>query len=310
MLAVLGTAELVLRAFEAKLSIDLLHIHDIPKISAGLAQKPRPRILFLGNSLTREGIDEAALKEGLSGFGGGEAVSLAKVFPDNTQIAEWYYAFRRYFINSGHPPDCLIISCQPVQLRDQAPFSIYGLGRHWIDYQDVGEVFDADLTVFGDKVEFVLSRASVMFANRFRISSRILVACVPGHEQLARRVNTMRNETLEATLARQEEAKPTYQRLKRFAELARANHVRFIVAAMPVCSPYDIDPNLLETARTLGVTVLDCRNVPGLRKEDYRDGYHLTPKGAAMYSAVLAEKLAPLLETIRAPAPATASEPS
>jgi hypothetical protein len=294
-LAVLGAAEALLRAKEALLSIDLLHIQDIPKIAQRLAEQPHPRILFVGNSLTREGIDEPVLEQELRDRGC--PASIEKIFPDNTQIAEWYYAFKRNFVNAGRSPDFLIISCPTTQLRDQAPFSVYGLGRHWIDTRDVPEVLHADVTAFGDQVEFFLSRLSVTFANRFRISGRILVSVIPGHEQLARQVNRMRNEMLQEKQASVGEAKSTYKRLHRLAELGRAHGTRLILAAMPVGKPYEIDPALVQEARAAGAVLLDCRKIPGINNDSYRDGFHLKPEGAEIYTRFLAAQIASILKS-------------
>ncbi len=292
-LAVLAGVEAFLRATETRLSLDLIHIQAIPKIAADLDRQPHPRVMFLGNSLTRDGINEDVFKRELLAQGVGP-ISLRRVFPDNTQIREWYYAFRRFFVNRSHLPDYLILSCHPTSLEDHATFSIYEVARHWADSSDVREVFRADVTVFGDQVEFLLSRFSVAFANRPRISNRVLHAVVPGYGQLARRINTTRNEMRRREMASGEHFELTYKRLARFAQLARDHHVRLILVAMPAGAPYTVDPGLIEAARASGVTFLDLHDAPGLPPERYSDGTHLDPQGAEIYSRYLARNLAPV----------------
>ena len=230
-LLVLGASEVFLRATETRLSHDLVHIYKIPRIAAKLASESHPRVLFLGNSMTNCGIDESAFKEELLAKGVGP-VSVVRVFPDNTQIAEWYYAFRRYFVNRGNSPDYLIITCKASHLEDEASFSVYGMARHWVDPQDFGEVFHADVTLFGDQVDFLMSRASVTFANRFRISSRILYTLVPHYANLARQMNVTRNQMRHEQFKAKAQNKPTYKRLGRMAKFAHEHGTHMIVVAM------------------------------------------------------------------------------
>src|SRR5690606_31684789 len=56
-LAALLLVEVGVRAVEERLSIDVRHINRMDEIVTALVAAPGPSVLFVGNSLTREGVD-------------------------------------------------------------------------------------------------------------------------------------------------------------------------------------------------------------------------------------------------------------
>jgi hypothetical protein len=96
-LVALAACEAGVRKLGPSVSLDDRHCAQIPDIAAGLARRRPPRILFLGNSLTRAGVSLDSFREQLAGTALGEA-NCAAVFPDNTVVSNWYYLYKcRFF---------------------------------------------------------------------------------------------------------------------------------------------------------------------------------------------------------------------
>jgi len=294
-LLVLLTIEAGLRAIDEMLSLDIIHIRKIPTITKKMMAGPRPRLMFLGNSMTRRGIREDVFVERMRAHHI-EPLTVARVFPDNTQIAEWYYAFKKYAVDAGRIPDFLVINCPTEQLTDLAPYSIYALASTWTRFHDLHEVFQQDITNFGDRVEFLISMYSTAFANRNRVRGRVLYTLIPHYPQAARQINqVLRKSKQEATASGH--VAVTYHRLKRLIHLARRHHVQLIIAAIPVIRKYEIDPHLVELLQNEDVPLVDCRRTPGIDQTSFRDGLHLNEQGAATYPRYLADQLAPILRS-------------
>lgn len=114
--------ELGFRFAGQKLSKDIAHLRSFPEIAAELAEMPASngtRVLFLGNSLTRYGVDPNTFRDVLQQKYG-QVVQGIKLNPDNTALADWFYAYRTYFSRRGIKPDVLIIGFEGGHLRDAA----------------------------------------------------------------------------------------------------------------------------------------------------------------------------------------------
>ena len=68
-----------------------------------------------------------------------------------------------------------------------------------------------------------------------------------------------------------------------------------ILVAVPVESPYPIDPQIKSTLEANRVTFIDTRNVEGLSPDSYVDGMHMNSDGATRYTHFLAQRLAEYL---------------
>src|SRR5687767_1062645 len=102
--AALAACELVVRLREQALSLDVRHIRQIPEISARLAQGEGLRLLFIGNSMTRYGVEPEILGREITAQGIAP-LRIERVFPDATALPDWYYAFQHHFVAPDRPPD-------------------------------------------------------------------------------------------------------------------------------------------------------------------------------------------------------------
>jgi hypothetical protein len=285
-LLVLAGSEVLLRFSEPLLSLDVKHIQQIPAISQSLAAGKGERILFLGNSQVRAGIDPNVIEQELKARGVGP-VHIERVFPDATTLPDWDRAFRHYFISTARLPEVLVLCFSDIALQDTNAVDPTRLGHYYSSPGEVPEILEQDLREFDSRAEFVLASLSFSFANRMRVRTRALDLLVPGYRDSAQRINRDLKRSHSGTIARN-----SYNRLARFLALAAAQGVRVIVVAMPQPVAYSLDPQIKLTVEGAGMNLLDCRSVDGISTASFADEIHLASGGAAVYSRFLGRELA------------------
>lgn len=293
--------ELGMRFVEPTLSLDIRHIQQVPAIATSMRGAGEPRILFLGNSLTRNGVDLDLLGAGLE-VTGTSRPSLHAIYPDDTTVLDWLYILESSIVRAGAAPEMIVIGFANHHLVDTPvrPVQTYRLGRYFTDWQDLPRLFRYDVTDLDDRVSVVLSKLSAAFANRERLSARVL-DLLPGHRASARHVNDVLgggtqgaenggDSDLHATAT-----VPTYDRMTRLVQLANSAGSRLLFVAMPVRDEYELPGGLVEAVVGAGGQLIDLRDVEGLTREHFLDSLHLSPNGAEIYSAALVNALRPLL---------------
>lgn len=280
--------ECAMRLAGDALSTDLRHIREIPRLAEELAAADGIRMLFLGNSLTREGFDGAVFVQALQ-EAGSAPVEVRSVYPDDTTIVEWSALLPHFFLDADRAPDIVVIGFAKNHLSDATTVHPARLGRFYSSLSDIPRIFRYHLVDFEGRSEYLLAYASSAFGNRRRIPRRFFDLWVPHFREARSEIN----RDLRAI-----STKPTsgpiqsYTRLERLAQLLRAEDVRSIAVAMPLPKVYPLDAGLRETLDAQGIELVDARNVPGISRASYRDGQHLAPNGARLYSEWLARRLA------------------
>ena len=286
--ATLLVFECAMRMAGDALSVDMRHIREIPRLANELAAADPIRMLFLGNSLTRQGFDAAVFVQTLQ-KNGTTPPEVRSVYPDDTTIVEWSALFQHYFPDADRVPDIVVIGFAGNHLSDATTVHPARLGRFCSSLSDLPRIFRYDVVDFEGRSEYLLAYASSVFGNRRRVPRRFFDLWVPHFRQARSEIN--RN-------LRTSSAKPTsdriqsYTRLERFGRLLRAQNVRSIAVAMPLPKVYPLDAGLREALDAHGIELVDARKVPGISRASYRDGQHLNPSGARLYSEWLARRLA------------------
>jgi len=280
--------ECAMRMEGGVLSTDLLHIREIPRVADELASRDGIRVLFLGNSLIREGFDSGALAESLD-ESSKAPIEVRSVFPDDTTIVEWSALFQHYFIDADRAPDVLVLGFARDHLSDATTVHPERLGRFYTGLSDIPRIFRYDVVDFGGRVDYLLAYASSAFGNRERVPRRFFDLWVPHFREARSEIN----RNLRAGPSRPASgAIRSYTRLERFARLLKEQEVRGIAVAMPLRDEYPLDGRLRETLGAAGVELIDARSVLGLARTSYRDSMHLTREGARVYSRWLGRRLA------------------
>ncbi len=288
-LLVLAGSEVVLRLTEQFLSRDLKHLQEIPAISQSLIAGKGERILFLGNSQVRAGINPEVIEQELKA-NGVAPVHIERVFPDSTSLPDWNRAFKHYFVGTSRLPEVLVLCFSDIALQDSNGIDPTRLGHYYSSPGEMPEILDQDVREFESRAEFILASLSYSFANRTRIRTRALDLIVPSYRDGAQRINRDMKRERSGMLA-----KKSYGRLSRFLAMAKERGVRVIVVAMPQPVVYSLDPEIKLIVETAGMSFLDCRNVDGISPANFADEMHLATSGAVVYSRFLGRALANLI---------------
>lgn len=286
--------ELLFRWGGVYLSKDIAHLRSFPEIAASLAEMPAEqgeRVLFLGNSLTRYGVDPEVFEQ-VCLEQGGEKIQALKMNPDNTAVADWFYGYRTFFARTGTLPDVLVIGFEGGHLRDAPSNHPERLAQYYCSWDDYEDLSRFDLKGFEEKMNWGLSHYSAAFGNRDRIQRRILDDLIPeyraGMDELNRRMNRDKQKA-----SSQEHH---YERLRELIALAERDGVQVILAAMPVPEAYEFDPELLELVQNTSAELVDCRVVEGITLPMFFDGLHMDEEAQQLYSQDLAKRCVPLLK--------------
>lgn len=282
-LLALAACELGVRVFEKRLVVDA----QTPALLKRLVEGEGQRVLVLGNSLVRDNVNADILEAEIKAQGVW-SINVERVYWMNTTINDWYYAFKHHCVDTGRLPDVLVVCFSNKYLQDSS-IQRSLVARYHSSARDIPQIFSEDVRDFDGRVEFLLSAWSASFTHRTSVARRVLNAAIPHYRESAMRIN---KALLAAANKRQGDYQPTHRRLEQLIQLAQNHGVRVILVAVPVKSPYLIDPQIMRTAETAGVTFIDSRLVEGLSEESYVDWIHMNSDGAALYSRFLARQLA------------------
>lgn len=294
-LALLAGLEMTLRLLEARLSLDETHIGSIASIVAKLGLEPAPRVLFLGNSLTRESIvpqNISSIWESRAGI----RPHIAKIHPDDTTILDWYYLYRRHFHQAAERPDLIVVGFAGSQLEDQPEPHVDRLARHFAGFGDCALVFQHELRTLDQRVRYLLSATFRIMANRERVQLRVLAA-FPGYSALANAINQSVRQQLRVRVAR---TGPPFSALQRFLQQARAHQDHIVFVAIPLPSHYPIPLELASAIREAGMELLDMQEPTAFVSKDFPDAYHLGHSAAERFSSKLASAMLTNLYTSQA----------
>ncbi len=271
--------------------LDVQHHLALPEIAATLAEAPSPRLLFLGNSLTRRGIDVTTF-EGELAKHGMQAGGIAKANPDATAVVQWRATFEHYFATHNPPPDCVVVSFVSVQLTDQVDISnrltakLIGGVPQWLD------VLRHDVESFDDGAELTMACLFQSIAYQENAKNRILGFVIPHFREQRQRLNDRRRATAAARRNRKGENHFTYYRLHRLIESLKDKGCRVVFCLMPLPEVQAYDPQLAVELQNASAMFFDMRGVHPKIEGHYPDGYHMDETAARIYSQELADAFA------------------
>jgi lysophospholipase L1-like esterase len=292
------SVECGMRVLESRLSKDLLDIRSFPEIAATLSDPLHAddqRILFLGNSLTRDGVDVEAVTGEMTRLLTDSGVFVRKAMADGTGLAEWFYAFRNQFAKTGHTPDIVVLGFEGSgggHIGDARTFDPSALGYLFSEFSDIPDVMQHELPESGEHCDFLLGSVSSAYANRKRVQRRVLDAIIPGYRDMSMWINA-------AIVSRQprpstKPVAPTFTRLARFIDLAEAHGVQVVLVAIPVPVPvrYEIPAELTAFSETRSISLIDARHLKGIDDTMFPDGLHMNAVAAKRFSRHVASELA------------------
>ena len=305
--------ELLIRSVEPKLSKDVASIREFPSIAAAIQLQKTAgsqTILFLGNSLTRHGINSdliaSELNRDITAGSQGQVdrsqrlarrFAVSRAVADGTGLPEWYYAFKHFFADAGQTPDTVVIGFEGRHgghIGDDRMADVAQIGRFFCGVSDVPDVIHQETQSFDTACDVVLGKVLATYASRERIGRRLLDAVIPHYRDTSNRMNDamhVPDEAQTSSTASSLSDADNYQRLQRFLSLARQHHVQVVLVAIPVPQEYSIEPQLLELAEQAHVPLIDARQVPGLKLSMFPDGLHMNEEAATLFSRYVATRL-------------------
>lgn len=282
----LGGMELGARLFEEKLSKDVKHIRSLPGVSAKLKAAPAGayKVLILGNSLSRDGLDQALLKVGIAKIVGRE-VELAAMYPDGSSISQWYYGYRRYFMENEVHPDLVILGTGRTHLLD-GPLETDRLAAFYTSAGDLPALLkkSGDLE---DISKALVARSSALFAHRGRVQPLVFYNSIPGYTETTQNLTVQRPTEGEGTVTtqRQESCELFAKLLKTF----QSQGSQVVVTAIPLPKPYALPGCVKQAAAGGEIKLIEEGSQLQLDAKLFPDGYHLNKEGAALFTQQLLE---------------------
>ena len=275
-----------LRLGLGRMASDVRHIRTIPRVAERLASASGTRVLFVGNSLTRAGIrlDVVAREMPCQ-----PPIAFERVHPDDSNVLDWYYMFLNDF-PGRLAPDYVVLDFMRNNLSNSAPVHPDRIAASFGGWSNAREMLTVDLAGVGDRIEYLLSCTFRIFSERERVRLRVLAAAVPDYKDMAQRLNE-ETRADRSRIRRAARSSDDYSRFRRLLELFRERHVHPVIVAMPIEDPYDVDASFEDLVRRNGGDFIDMRQTPGITAADFTDGFHLSPKGAEVYSRALARRL-------------------
>lgn len=295
-LLVIAAVECLIRQFEQSLSKDLVHQSEIPQIIDDYCRSRSSHVLFLGNSLIREGIDAKAFAQSIGRRWTDEAVDcdVSKINPDDTSIVEWAYLFEEIADNYPSSLNLVVLGYAQNQLTDDSIVRPRRLGAHYLNASNRRRMLEVDVTDFAGRCEMLIAKLFCSFASADRVRTRLLASVVPDYEQAAQRLNqavTDRDSTLT------EFSNPTFTRFEHLVALAKKSEIQFAVVAIPVGTPFRIDKRLTDICRQNNIVHIDATSVAGIERSSFPDGYHMDAAAAELFTKFVADKLLVAVKT-------------
>lgn len=286
-LAVLVAAEIALRGLLPHLSKDIVHLQQVPDRIEHLSNSEGARVLFLGNSITREGIDIKQFEDQLEIH---RAFAVAEIHPDDTAIAEWFYAYLHFLELPERNIDELIICFAEDQLQDRPSINVRRIAANYSDWGTMLNAFQEEELSLDQQAEFILARLFVSFAYAERIQKRLLDYLIPYYRKTAGIINTSLQDPTNHGEGLTS-SHPTYRRLQRLIGLLEARKVNCMVFAFPIGTNYELDPGLEQLLKTHRISFDDVRDLQGIGSKNFPDGYHMDESAAQIVTTAVAKKV-------------------
>ena len=279
---------------------DVQHRQEIPETVEQIQKAPSPRVLFLGNSLTRRGISLDAFQDQLRRRGAALGGAW-KVCPDDTRLRQWHYVYEGHFAAPSltGAPEFVVVTFVRETLADQVQQRTRRLALNVEGIRQVGAVLQRHVHSLDEAAYFLAVHYIKAVAYQPEIKDGILRRLVPYYRSETRRLN-QRQQAYLARVSSQKEAeggKPafTYQELQRFMQTLRTSGAHGIFCLMPLPDEQSLDPRLVQTIESAGMTFVDLRGLVSRTRGHYPDGYHMDAAAADIYSRAVADALAGLL---------------
>jgi hypothetical protein len=250
------------------------------KSFAPRAENDAPAMLVVGNSLLLEGIDRESLKKELA-----PNYQLALLPVENTQFEDWYFGLRRLFAE-GSRPSIVVVCLSTRQMMSRATdgeyFAYYLMQER--DLLAVKKESHLDNTMASG---YFFANRSEWLGSRAQIRNWLLQEIMPNMEHL---IGFFPGKTPPMPPKEQVVA-GVLPHLLALDQLCKANGARLIAVVPPALSREDASADVQASAAREDIPVLVPLRPTDVTPDDFHDGFHLNPRGAARFTQRLASAL-------------------
>lgn len=289
LLALLACLEVFFRTSGQKLSHDALYTENLKVTAQAMASAPPPRLLFVGNSLTRSGVDPELLAKEWHSAGGTPAPQVFLAMPDSSHALVWDYLVRRYFIEPGCLPEEVVIVTGRLHLLD-SPANDSQMGAYYVSWKDMSDYLGQEVGSGDQASDFIMGRLFSTFSYRSRVSPRVFDVLLPDYQENWHILNKAAVAGSASPLANAD-AVSTTRHLRRLATDLKSRGVRLTIVAAPMPAPYKVNPQVTEALQELGVRLVDINPIAGIDASCFADEDHLNDRGKAIFTRALARAL-------------------
>jgi hypothetical protein len=274
--------EIGVHLFERRMAAGL----HTPKASENLMKGEGHRVLILGNSLVRDGIETITIEDIVKNKSQ-NPMRIEKAFLAASTASDWFYIFKSSFVDKGRLPETLILCFAIDNLQDAALQRPY-IAHYYSSWSDIPQIFTNEVHDFDGRSEFLLFKGSLSFSQRRPLQRRVHDVLIPHYRETALRINKPLSDDSE----RLRQARPqTYRYFERLIKTAEEHNIRVILLAMPAQKPYPIDSKVTEIIQSHRVIFWDHRTIETLKDENFNDEWHLNDSGKKAYTLFLTEKI-------------------
>lgn len=276
-LIIFVSIEVTLRLLEDKLSLDLKHYHEMNAIVSSVTSTND--LLFLGNSLTRRGIDQTTIQKHFP------KRNIHYIYPDDTTIVEWTWILKSKVLHNKNIKH-IFLSFANTQLQDKdiANQQIIRLASI-ISFHELFTLIQQEHLNINQSLQLIFAHFSKIIALQDRINKRFL-DLLPHYRYTTQAINQhlQKEQSMQITKHNNSSA----DHLKEFIKICKQNDIHLYIIAMPVQTAYTIP--LRQQIEDNNVHLIELNALP-MDDTLYLDHLHLNPTGAKRYSHKLAETL-------------------
>jgi hypothetical protein len=266
--------------------------HRASKINLRIAQEYRdvsalrpysasgePTMVLLGNSLLLEAVDYSDLKSDLA-----HQYDLHRLAFEQTEYLEQYYLLRTLLRNGSRPHYVVLCISGNHLIGDEIRGEFMDRYLDAVDVASLGMRRHLDSTTMSSQL---FAHFSDWFANRGEIRKFVLGTAMPD----VRSLTTVLAWQPAVSVSNEEARRKAEPRLREFKALCDQYGVRLIVLVPPAIR--DVDASTLSSvAKTLDIPLLMPEKPGEMSPALFRDGFHLTPTGAKIFTEKVRSQLA------------------
>ena len=240
----------------------------------------QPTILVVGNSLLLDGVDRGSLKKELA-----PNYQVALLPVENTQFEDWYFGLRRLFAE-GSRPSIVVICLSTRQMMSRATDGEY-FAYYLMQSRDLLAVKRESQLDNTNTSAYLFANRSDWLGSRAQIRNWLLQEIMPNLEHL---IGFFPGKTPPMP-AKELVIEAVLPHLRALNQICNSSGARLVVLVPPTLRNDDASADVQDSASREGIPVLVPLRPSDVTPDEFHDGFHLNPRGAARFTHRLATDL-------------------